>query len=263
MDRILARLERRLGRFAIPHLTMLIVGGMGVVYVLSLLRPSFLSLLDLDLDLVKRGQVWRLVTYLFLPESRSMIFVLLALYFFWMVGTRLESEWGSFKLNVYYFLGMVGTTVAAAITGDAVGNTFLNMSLYLAFATVFPDFQIFLLVFPIRVKWLGIFFALMLGYEVVVGSWPTRAAVFAAMTNYLIFFGGHLVGLLKSRNVQIRQEARRTAMRSSMPPAGPANVRTCAICGASEDDGADIRVCSCEKCGGKPRTLCLAHARNH
>jgi hypothetical protein len=36
----------------------------------------------------------------------------------------------------------------------------------------------------------------------------------------------------------------------------------CAICGVSEDAGADIRVCSCAKCGG-PRNLCLNHARSH
>jgi hypothetical protein len=38
--------------------------------------------------------------------------------------------------------------------------------------------------------------------------------------------------------------------------------RTCAICGKKQSGGADIRVCSCEKCGG-PRNLCVEHARNH
>ena len=58
--------------------------------------------------------------------------------------------------------------------------------------------------------------------------------------------------------------------RSSVRPKSEAPARVskaCAICGAKEADGADIRVCSCDKCkeatGGAARELCLEHARNH
>ena len=71
--------------------------------------------------------------------------------------------------------------------------------------------------------------------------------------------GGTVVDLPKP----VREEWRRPVTK-----AGPAiGTRVCALCGASEKDGADIRVCSCEKCGaatnGKSRELCLEHARNH
>ena len=58
----------------------------------------------------------------------------------------------------------------------------------------------------------------------------------------------------------------RTSVRPKSEPPARAG-KTCAICGATEADGADIRVCSCEKCkaatGGAARELCLEHARNH
>lgn len=262
MEKLLARLERRLGFLAVPNLASFIVGGMAIVWVLSSLRPGFEQLLTLDLAAVRAGQVWRLVTYLFLPESMSAIWVLLSLYWLWIVGSNLEQEWGSFKFNVYYFFGMVGTTIAAWLSGAAVGNAWLNTSLFLAFATVFPDYEIYLFfILRIKVKWLGLVSAGMLVFEFAMGSWPARAAISAAMINYFLFFGGTLLAMMRSRNLQVRQTARRAESRP--PPPILVAGRQCAICKAREEDGADIRICTCEKCGGKPRELCLAHARNH
>lgn len=263
MDRILARLERRLGRFAIPKLTTFIVGGMAIVFVLAMMKPAFLGLLTFDAAKVMHGEVWRIFTFLFIPPEASLFWIFFSLYWTWLVGTNLEQEWGPFKLNAYYFLGAIGTIVAAFVTGAPAGNTYLNLSLFFAFATIFPNYQILILfVLPVRVKWLALLSAAGLIYPALVGSWGTRAAIAAAILNYFLFFGAHLVGMLKHRNLEVRQAARRNT--HSLAPKREALVgRACAICGALEDDGVDIRVCSCEKCGGKPRTLCLEHARNH
>ena len=115
-------------------------------------------------------------------------------------------------------------------------------------------------ILPIRVKWLGILSALGIVAAFVIGEWSTRAAIGAAVGNYLLFFGGHWWGYWKSRNLQVRQKSRRTQFNAGIQVFGH---RVCAICGLREADGADIRVCSCEKCGGQPRALCLEHARNH
>ncbi len=260
MDRLLARLERRLGKYAVENVPFLIVGGMAAVYVLCMARPEFEGLLTLDLGMVRHGQVWRLVTYLFIPTSHSILWILFELYWVWLIGSNLDAEWGAFKFNVYYLVGMIGTTVAAALTDGTGGNLYLNMSLFLAFATLFPDYQIFLfLLLPVKVKWLAWVDAALLAYALVTGGWSTRAAVIAALANYLLFFGGTIWQTWRGRNLQVRQAARRA---SNRPPAPATGGRACAICGAREDDGADIRVCSCDKCGG-PRTLCLPHARNH
>jgi membrane associated rhomboid family serine protease len=221
MDRLLARLERTiLGRLAIERLTMFIVGGMAIAYVLCRARPEFLLQLYLIPQLVPT-QPWRLVTFLFLPPQRSEIWVLLALYFTYLIGSSLEQEWGALKFNVYYLLGAVGTAAAAWITGSPyVTNEYLNLSLFFAFATIFPDYEI------------------------------------------RLFFAGHIAALAKGRRMLVRQAARRAEQRPQATER-EADTRACAICGAKQDDGADIRVCSCEKCGGVPRQLCLEHARNH
>lgn len=268
MEKLLARLERRLGRFAVPNLTWIIVSGMGVVFALSMLKPGFEQALALDLNLVKHGQVWRLFTYLFLPPDSDMcglpkpIVLLFMLYFIWLMGTNLESEWGAFKYNVFWIVGMIGTTVAAVIAGGGATNEYLGMTLFLAFATLFPDYQVlFMFIIPVKVKWLGLLAAVGLVFSFVMGTWMVRAAITAAMINYIVFFSGHWGNFFKQRRVVNRQRARRAQMTELEKPKTVG--RSCAICGASESDGADIRVCSCDKCGGVPRNLCLKHAREH
>jgi hypothetical protein len=259
MDRLLARLERSIGRFAIPNLILYVVAGMGMVWILSMTRPEVLGRLMLDMDAVRAGQVWRLVTFLLIPIGTS-YWVLVNLYFAWWIGSSLEQHWGAFKFNAYYFMGMAGTIVAALLAGPQ-SNTWLDASMFLAFATTFPDVQILLFfILPIRVKWLGILAALPIAYYLAVGDWGTRGAIIAALGNYMLFFGGHWMDVLRQRNVVVRQRAKRETFKGNDPVFGQ---RVCAICGAREADGVDIRVCSCDKCGGKPRTLCLAHARNH
>jgi hypothetical protein len=268
MERLLARLERRFGRLAIPNLILVIVGGMGIAWLLSLLRPEFQSLLILDVDAVRRGEVWRLVTFLFLPPfppnpaslQWSLLWAALDLYFVWWVGSSLEQHWGSFKFNLYYGLGAIATVVAAVLFGPMT-NFWLNGSLLFAFATLFPDVQVYVFgILPIRVKWLGILAAVTLAGVFAMGDWRVRAEIASSVVAYSVFFGGHWYGVFSQQRVIRRQRSRRAEFESTAPVFGQ---RVCAICGAREADGADVRVCSCEKCGGKPRTLCLQHARNH
>jgi len=260
VDRLLARLERTfLGKIAIERLATFIVGGMAISYVLSLARPEFFGQLPLIPQLVPM-QPWRLVSFLFIPPATSMLWVFFSLYFTWLMGTSLESEWGALKFNVFYFVGALSTIAAAFITGYTQTNLYLNLSLFLAFATLFPDYviQLFFII-PIRVKWLALVDAGYLVLKFVEGGPGTRAAIIAALANYFLFFAGHLVLLARGRRMMVRQAARRAEHR---PKAVEEETRVCAICGAKQEDGADIRVCSCEKCG-TPRQLCLEHARNH
>lgn len=262
MDRLLARLERTfLGRFSIENLATFIVGGMGIAYVLCMVRPEFREMLMFDPRHLA-GQPWRVVSFLFVPPERSMFWIFFSLYFTWLVGSNLESEWGTFKFNVFYFVGALGTIASAFISGYSTGNQYLNESLFLAFATIFPDYEIRLFfLLPIKVKWLALLSAALMLFSAIEGGFGDRMAIGAAFANYFLFFGGHLVALAKGRRMLIRQAARRAQQR---PRAEEREVdeRACAICGAKAEDGADIRVCSCEKCGS-PRELCLEHARNH
>jgi membrane associated rhomboid family serine protease len=232
-----------------------------------MVRPDILGLLVLSPRMISQGQVWRLVTYLFIPDTSSTWWILFNLYWLWWIASSLEAEWGAFRFNVYYLVGMLGTTAAALIAGHAQGSEFLNLSLFFAFATLFPEMEILLFfILPIRVKWLG---WLSLGYVLLAfatGGWATRAAVIAALVNYLLFFWGTIRRTVRGGSRQLyasnRPSIKATPLRSS-----PVASRSCAICGAREEDGADIRVCSCEKCkqatSGQTRTLCLEHARSH
>lgn len=261
MDRLLARLERRLGRYAIPNLMAYIVGGMAILWVLSMSRPEALERLELDLWAVRRGQVWRLFTFVLIPPRSSPFWLMVNLYFMWWVGSSLERHWGAFKFNVYYFAGVLGAIVAALCTG-AASNFWLNdASLLLAFATLFPDVEILVFfVLPVKVKWIGLLSAAPMALAFAMGGWVTKASILASLTGYVAFFAGHWLDAWRGREVRVRQRARRADLEASVPVFGH---RACAICGAREADGADIRVCSCEKCGGKPRALCLEHARSH
>jgi hypothetical protein len=269
VERLLARLERRFGRYAIPNLPKLIAGGMGIAYVGNMARPGLVDMLELDRAAIFAGQPWRLVSWLFVPPDDLFFgfhggpfMVLFGIYMIWLFGNALEEEWGAFKLNAFFAVGMLGIVLAAMVTGAPMGNGAFNLGIFLAYATLFPDtvFRI-MFILPIRAKWLGLLSAAGLAVQLVLGDWGIRFGVLAAFSNYALFFAGHWWDWWKARNLRVRQAARRASGEGvSAPKAGG---RRCAICGASEDDGADIRVCNCEKCGGKPRTLCLEHARNH
>jgi hypothetical protein len=268
MDRLLTRLERRFGKLAIENLANVLAVGMGFVLVLSIAQPGFVDKLWLYPAAVVHGhQYWRVFTYLFLPPpGSSPIWILINLYFFWMIASNLESEWGAFKFNVYYGIGAAATTVAAFATGMGVGNLYLSGSLALAFATLFPTFEILIFfIIPVQVRWLGWLVAALLAYAAVTGDWPERAAVIAAVVNYLLFFWSEIGSFVRGTAGAPRQARRRESFAPEPPE--PKDVRTCALCGAKATDGADIRVCSCDKCkeasGGRSRTLCLEHARNH
>src|SRR5262249_34469833 len=151
-------------------------------------------------------------------------------------------------------------------TGGAVGNVFLIASLAFAFATLYPSHEILVFfVLPVQVKWLGwVIFAFVV-YQFVEGDLPPRGAVLGSFADYVVFFFPAMLGMARGQRVQWEQASKRASQRPSPVPA--AQARACAICGAKEVDGADIRVCSCEKCkeanAGQARTLCLEHARKH
>lgn len=265
MERLLGRLERRFGRYAVPNLILFIVGGTAIVWALALSKPEFEWRLMLDWHAVRRGELWRLLTFVFIPPPVSGIWLLFYLYFTWWVGSSLEQHWGAFKFDLYYLAGTVAMIAASAVAGR-MANTWIGGSnvglLALAFATVFPDVEIYVLLFiPVRAKWLGAIGAAWLAYMFASGGFATRAGIVAEAATYALFFGAHWSRVLQGQRVVARQQARRASMEPSAQPVF--GKRQCALCGAREADGADIRVCSCEKCGGTPRLLCLEHARKH
>lgn len=193
------RLEEKYRRYAISNLMMYVVVSMAAVFVLDMLMPVNLSsYLIFNKAAILRGQVWRLVTFMFLPPNSSIFWILFSLYFYWMIGSSLENQWGSFKFNMYYLFGMIGSILSGMITGYAT-NSYLNLSLFLAFALLYPNVEVYVFfVLPVKVKYLAWIDAAGLLLSFVMGTMHTRIALVMALLNLLLFFGGDMIQRIKS-----------------------------------------------------------------
>ena len=144
----LNRPERRIGRHYIPQLMKYLTIAMLGVFILEYLPlpKRAWGLLYFDRDLILQGQIWRLITFIFLPPSGSLIFILLTLYFYYFLGTSLENHWGGARFNIYYAIGVLGNILSGFLTGYTT-NEYLNTSLLLAFAVLYPDMEFLLFFF--------------------------------------------------------------------------------------------------------------------
>ncbi len=186
--------QLKYGRYAPQNLMMYVVGAMALVYIADyILAPtvgfSLSRLFMFTRSEVLSGQIWRVFTFTFLPPNANLFFIVFSLYFYYLIGSSLEREWGSFWFDVYYFCGIIGTIIAGFITGSAT-NYYLNMSLFFAFAALYPNFQVLLFFFiPVKIKWLAWLDAALFLVNFIVGSWSVRAAIIASLLNFFLFFG--------------------------------------------------------------------------
>ena len=141
---LLDKLERRLGFLGIPGLMRIVVVFNALVFLLIRLNPGFRFMLDLDPARILHGEIWRLITYIFLPQTDSFLWVFLLLWFLWFIGEGLEQAWGAFRLTLYFVVGMIGTTAAAFFFGARFSNSMLYASLFFAFARFYPDQVIYI-----------------------------------------------------------------------------------------------------------------------
>lgn len=244
----LDKFERRFGFIAIPGLLRYIAILTALVFVLYKVDPSYLGLIDLDPSAIGRGQVWRLVTYLFIPQLTSLLplpdWVNAAFYvlFLWWMGNGLEGAWGPFRLTLFVLIGMIGTTVAALLFGASFSNIMLTASLFFAFANFFPDVVIyFAYVLPLKVKWIAWGTAALLLYSFIFASMEYRAAFVAAMANYILFFGAETYRAARHRK-EVTERRKRFEVQARDAETEP--LHKCATCGATEltDSSLEFRV---------------------
>ena len=193
------RLERKARRLAVPNLMFFLSGAMLLVYILSMFFPALPMLLSLDRSFLLRGQVWRLVTFLFLPPSSSPLWILFNLYFYCLLGRGLEQQWGVFRFNLFYLCGVVGAILTALITGFG-SNYYLNLSLFLAFAAFYPDYRLTIFfVLSIKIKYLAILDTVLLLVSFILGGWPARIGILMSLANIFLFFGGSSLKRIKTQ----------------------------------------------------------------
>lgn len=245
---LLDKLERRLGFIAVPGLVRIIVVFTALVCVLAYTNPQFLSVLDLKPELIKRGEVWRLITYIFIPKSPvqpgsllSPLWAIVALWFLWFIGDGLERAWGAFRLTAYFIVGMICTTIAAFIFHAPLSNGVLAASLFFAFAWFYPDEVIYVMfILPVKIKWLAWFFAGLWIVGFIGSSNPTRIALIVAFGNFFLFFGPEIFHQVRHRKeVATRRKVFEVASQREQE-----SLHRCAVCGATEltDSSLEFRV---------------------
>lgn len=283
-------LRRKLEKYAIPNLTLYLIICYGIGYLMQYLVPAGYQYLMLDPFLVLKGQVWRLVTWILIPpDSSNIFFVLITLYLYYSLGGLLERIWGTYKYNVYLFSGLLFTILGAFVlcgysvlmgaqptmytglyllnNGSAVyfgqfSTYYINMSIFLACAASIPDVQVLLMfIFPIKVKWLGIVYGIILLVNCIQGGIATWIVVIFSLLNFLVFF-------LRSKgkmHLSVGQIKRQQEFRQKMRSAGQTKGITrhkCAICGRTELDGDDLEFRFCSKCNGNYE-YCQYHLFTH
>lgn len=283
-------LRQKLEKYAIPNLTLYLIICYGIGYLMQYLVPAGYQYLMLDPFLVLKGQVWRLVTWILIPpDSSNIFFVLITLYLYYSLGGLLERIWGTYKYNVYLFSGLLFTILGAFVlcgysvlmgaqptmytglyllnNGSAVyfgqfSTYYINMSIFLACAASIPDVQVLLMfIFPIKVKWLGIVYGIILLVNCIQGGIATWIVVIFSLLNFLVFF-------LRSKgkmHLSVGQIKRQQEFHQKMRSAGQTKGITrhkCAICGRTELDGDDLEFRFCSKCNGNYE-YCQYHLFTH
>lgn len=239
----LDKLERNFGRFAIPGLIRYVVMLNALVFILLMLDPKYVSLIDLNAGRILQGEVWRLFTWIFIPPAGwGMLGFFLYMWFTFFLGDTLEATWGSFRLNLFYLLGFLGNTAAAfLLPGESYGNPLLNTSLFFAVATLAPNYQILVMfIIPMKLKWVALISVVFVALAFLGGSLAAKAAILISLVNYFLFFGPQFI-----RNVRDSQSAasRRAKFEAAKMPSSE-TLHRCSVCGITEvtAPNADFRV---------------------
>ncbi len=274
----LDKLERKLGRFAIPNLTVYLLAGYVIGFGVMYLMPDLLGWLTLEPALIVRGQVWRLVSWVLIPPTRYPISLLFLILLYYSLGTALERTWGTFRYNVYIFSGLIFTVLGVFILyavyffgfhvelplslAGMVSTNYITMSIFLAFAAIYPEMEVYLyFILPIKMKWMALVYAAMALHYFIRGGIVTRVAIGASLLNFVIFF-------LSSRNMRRfspKERVRKAKFkRQSAPHMHYSNgaKHRCAVCGRTELDDPCLEFRFCSKCNGNYE-YCQDHLFTH
>jgi membrane associated rhomboid family serine protease len=269
-------------RFGIPNLMRYIVIGNALVYVLSLLSrnadAAALDFLSFNLSGLLHGEVWRLVSFVFVPGYGSPFALIIALYFYYWIGSTLEREWGTAKFTLYYvggaLLTVLGVIITSLITGNyhltLAGTGYVNLSMFLAFAVLFPDMTVLLFfIIPVKIKWLaiidGAFFAIEIVQSILSGNVVGAITPVLALLNFAIFATPHVRYLRQKTQYRHSPGAvnyRRTVRQAQQQQKSAPYHHKCAVCGRTDTDYPDLQFRYCSKCAGY-HCFCQDHIFSH
>ena len=287
-------LRRKFNRFCfqhrdkgIPNLMLYIILGNAIVYFFTMFtgNPLLYNLLVFDRTLIFRGQVWRLITYPLTAIGGNVAQALIAMICYYSLGTAVENTWGTFRFNLYYLTGIVLMDLFAILVGMGATASYLNLSLVLAYATLYPNAH-FLLFYVIPIKawilalvYLGLTFYDVLKLSIPYFLFPFNLYPLIALANYFLFFGKDIANVIPlSWKANFTRLGRKTAPKKpghkTIPfptagsyqathakPTAPYNHK-CTVCGRTDIDHPELEFRYCSRCKGY-YCYCQDHISNH
>lgn len=253
---LLDTLEKKFRRYAVPNMTLYIIAGQALFFMFVLTGRFILERVVLIPELVLAGEWWRLVTFLFIPPLTNPIFAFFAWYLFYLMGGALEGHWGAFRYNLFLLIGyLVTVAVSFLFPVYPATNLFIGGSIFLAFAFLYPDFQLYILfIIPVKVKWLALLTWIGYAYELISGTWQTRLLVLASISNYLLFFGKDIYWRMKTGKKRMATQVREYSGKKEA-------FHTCAVCGITDLSHPAMEFRYCPDCGGQG--YCTEHIFKH
>lgn len=281
------KLQRSITRFfynnrnrGIPNLMLFIALGNLLVYIFSMADPSgaLRYALLFSRDKIFDGQLWRLISYIFIPDVGSSVFtgplfLAIMFFFYFQIGRILEARWGVMKFNCYYFCGIIIMDIAGLILNAPASAYYLNLSLILAFATMCPEDRVLIFyVIPFKMKWLAWFYLGSLVLTFFTVSFPLNLFPVAALLNYFLFFGKEVRNVLPGLGTYRPSYTPPRRQNPAPNPQWADRYRSkdgqkpyrhkCTVCGRTDADYPDLEFRYCSRCKGY-YCYCSDHINNH
>lgn len=270
-------------RFGIPNLMLYIaVANVLIGLIDNFSAYSLSSLLFFFRPSIFQGEIWRLVTFVFVPitgdfgilnfsiPGTSLFTTVLSAYFYYWVGSMLEREWGTARFNCFYLMGVVLNILFGLIFGVS-SVQYVNLSMFFAFAVLFPDMQVlFMFLLPMKVKWLAwidaAFFLWQILNNLRLGLWLYALLPVVAIFNFFIFFWSDFKETLgyHKRRYQHRHSQQTINFKKAAGKAYQEKgyIHKCAVCGKTDTEYPDMEFRYCSKCNGY-YCYCMEHINNH
>ncbi len=284
----LRKLNSAMERFALRHpnfgitnlMLYIVIGNAAAFFLLRMTNGQAIHFLYFDWEQVLHGQLWRLVTFIFVPDSLQPFNLILSLYFMYFIGSLLEREWGVPKFNLYYFSGVLLTILTGVISyyafgyGLLTGTYYVGMSMFLAFAALYPDARLMLLyIIPVKAKWLAAVDLALFAVDIIAalfrGDWLSALLPVIALLNFLIFFWCEIVDQIDRQRAYTRHRNShqtiqfKSAVRQQRKKEAQQGYRhKCSVCGRTDTDFPDLEFRYCSRCAGY-HCFCVDHIFNH
>jgi len=258
---------------------MYIAIGCGVMNLFSLIDPSnaLYYLFCFDRTRILQGQIWRLFTYPLCFSGSSLLWTVILLFCYYSLAMGIENVWGTFRFNLFYFSGILLTDIYCMIVGAQASASQLNFSLFLAYATMFPDAQFRIMyIIPVKAWVLALIDLISIVYQLIVFPFPYNLLSLIPLGNYFLFFGKDVLNVIPlSWRINARQTAKKATTRGKTIPFNPAGSyeasharpkadynHKCTVCGRTDVSNPELEFRYCSRCKGY-YCYCQDHINNH